>query len=371
MAHYMLLLLLCLLSTGVLAGSRAWEFSLQYTEVIHASAFTSTENSTTNSGSTNQRRWLTVRPGAAQDKTWLWPDRTIRYCYADAESKSQLETPFWDARLKWFNSGLSPQQFHYVEVSDSECISNRVNVLLISYNDNERLSTTPGLPSTDDNEDYEGPTMTLSTSDKIGMLDTVANIAHEIGHAWGLYHEHQNELFWQGASASGPYGTKMGTVFSAANFYCQNLVDYAKAMESTEWCTAKEKESMCTSRAAAAKCHFSAFDYLPIVKDYRAPTGRSTGRGEGDVDWDSIMIYPSGAGAGRAEPGNDNRPNILTKPDGSRIEKNTNPSPQDIQGLIDLYGTENWMQANPVLINQGESTKNSRFKFWRKWQKCL
>lgn len=38
--------------------------------------------------------------------------------------------------------------------------------------------------------------MNLSDRTDVGMLDVVANDAHELGHAWGLLHEHQNPAFW-------------------------------------------------------------------------------------------------------------------------------------------------------------------------------
>ena len=74
------------------------------------------------------------------------------------------------------------------------------------------------------------------------------------------------------------------------------------------------------------------------------------------------MIYPSGAGSvGTASPGGpDNRLNILTKPDGSRIARNLNPSPRDVAGLIALYG-EVRVDDEPLMSGK-KSSRFNKFK---------
>lgn len=116
----------------------------------------------------------------------------------------------------------------------------------------------------------------------------------------------------------------------------------------------------CTSRADAGAEGFSAYNYLPIVSDPILANQK-------EIDWDSIMIYPSGAGGTPSDgSGTDNRSPILLKPDGSRIPINLKPSIEDVKGLRKLYGVKKVPKWQP-LGAKGASTEQ---QFNRVFGRC-
>ena len=107
-----------------------------------------------------------------------------------------------------------------------------------------------------------------------GTKDAATNLAHELGHAFGLIHEHQK---W---SAHHP-DTVNGRNYALVKFNCKNLKDYQPRVTPDEQCTIQGK---------ASAAGFSAQDFLPY--DSFSTNGQST-----DFDWSSIMLYSSFAGA--------------------------------------------------------------------------
>lgn len=210
-----------------------------------------------------------------------------------------------------------------------------------------------------------GPTMILTDDETMGMLDKVANYAHELGHAWGLHHEHQNPYFWESA-----YGNQNGDIFGASNFNCQNLKDYATVQAKVqakidadpsglgEVLYGKDFQLVCTSRAKAKDYKFSAYDYLPIpLGELLVPDSSTT-----NVDWESLMIYPSGGGgSGDAQAGGpDNRLPILHQPNGDPIAIHLNPSAGDVAGLQTLYAQEAVTDDGPLLDDPKNKKNNSK-----------
>jgi hypothetical protein len=153
-----------------------------------------------------------------------------------------------------------------------------------------------------------------------------------------LYHEHQNEAFW-----SEPYSQSGGDIFDQSRWKCQNLKDYNTVLnrliaEKGQATAQSEMEVACRRKAAAEVAKFSAAEYLPITNDPVLASKKG-------IDWESIMIYPSGAGgSGSAAGGNDQRTPILLKPDGSLIPINLRPSARDVGGLKKLYA---YNQSSP------------------------
>ncbi|KAL8730075.1 MAG: hypothetical protein Q9166_004274 [cf. Caloplaca sp. 2 TL-2023] len=333
-----LVFLLALVSC-VSAGHGWWERSIKH-------------NVADKETSTLEKRYFIIQP---QGTLRVWPNAEIRYCFDSDQTRQRLLYSLQAARDRWYAAGLPENRFKLTEVSASECKDRRSEVLLITYNTEGRLATTPGLPPLDANDpEYKGPSMTLSDSTNVGMLEVIANYAHELGHAWGLLHEHQDPTYW-----SMPYSTQ--SISSRWTFQCQNLKDYAEVAARL---SADDMTEACRSRTKAAAEKFSAAEYLPIL-------GRGRGEGVGSSpDMTSIMLYPSGAGAlGSASPGNDQRQAILLNNDGSRIPINLQPSRRDIDGILKLYDTD-WGTTNPVLIDQPSSSKFSRFKEKFKRKKC-
>ena len=62
----------------------------------------------------------------------IWPDKTIKYCFKDVESKAKLYELILRGMDKWYSAGLD-ESFKMVEVSDSECRDRRSDVLLVDY----------------------------------------------------------------------------------------------------------------------------------------------------------------------------------------------------------------------------------------------
>ncbi|KAH7117367.1 putative zinc-dependent metalloprotease [Dactylonectria macrodidyma] len=305
------------------AGSRQWQPSIGS---LRANA---------GSAANVSRRALAFRPGTATGDSIVWPKKQIRYCYENDDAKEKLGGMFFAGRERW--ATLNDQGFTYKEVSKSECSSNRGKVLLIKYNSVGKLSSTVGIPAA--TEDIPGPTMHLSDNIGVGFRELAANAAHEIGHAWGLLHEHQNPKFWSTStihvgSSEWPVALKNGETFWTANFNCKNLKDYEKKMaEVKAGDEPDDAKYICSWYQTANKYHFSAAEWLPII----GPLFDD----DDEVDLSSIMLYPSGAGAtGYADAETDERLSILTLDGGEKLPENRTPSTMDIARIITLYGSE-------------------------------
>jgi hypothetical protein len=202
--------------------------------------------------------------------------------------------------------------------------------------------------------------MRLSDSTSVGMLEVIPNYAHEMGHAWGLLHEHQNPAWW-----TDPYTGGQAQIF---DFNCQNLKDQADAFARNT--DPAVQTLLCTDRDSALDLKFSASEYLPYRANVRGP--RPFMATDADVDWESIMLYPSGAGAlGTASPGNDQRLPILVRhSDGSPIGINLKPSLKDVEALKALYAID-WPVTRPALVNEPSNPKSSKFRNIFRRQKCV
>lgn len=373
--------------TGLVqAGSHVWESSARDAHV-HADDLS--------------RRYFVINDDRSEGDRMPWPNRQIRYCFDTPEAKTALADLLKEAHKVWLRKGLGAE-FTIVEVGDSECKNDkRFDTLLIQWSgDNGAMATFEGLPATDSvlrqaTDPQVRPKMVLTTNLNMGMLDQVSNFAHELGHAWGLYHEHQNPAFWSRGTVSNALG---GTVFgpeNGGNWRCSNLKDYQSRVAGGGLVVQNPStypnqfgprigiDTLCKDYDFARKAQFSARDYLPMPKAMGIAT--SDGTSANDVDWDSIMICtfshstyshshslvtdanvvlsdPSGAGAiGDASPGNDGRQPILLKPNGDRIAINLAPSQRDIAAMHKLYGTSKSTRSK-ILLQKAGGTVSDSFK---------
>lgn len=379
MASYILFVVLTCLSPTVLSGSRNWEVNLSH-QHNHEQLDIPVDNAgyavTDNATHSIQKRYLAMRPQDGPGLRKLWPDKTISYCYESQATKDILNDELEQAIMLW-QPGLHRDVYKYHEVADpgeATCVGNsqRDHILVIRYNSDGNLATSVGLPSLDGgNPTYKGPTMMLSDKTNVGLLSVVANYAHEIGHAWGLYHEHQNLAFWGFPQNTGSAGTVFGEKWD-----CTALKDYGAASARVQAENPKDMELLCVFQGIAAKYGFSAADWLPVVKNTLAPSTIGNRAGYDKVDWDSIMMYPSGAG-GRgdaAPPGGDTydlRQPVLLRNDGAKMVPKLQPSLGDIAGIRRIYEDAAAPQGQPVLINDKSSKWYSKLKIdFRKKKGC-
>lgn len=199
----------------VLAGSRVWQPQPDASKV-------------------DKRYFVMSTDPAVSDKK-IWENKQIRYCFDTPAAETALADLLKAAHEVWTANGLS-SDFTIAKVGDTECKGDkRFDTLLVQLDASNppKMGTFVGVPS--DDAPLRGavspqlrPKMVLTTSTGMGMLDQVANFAHELGHAWGLYHEHQNPAFWSKGSVENGLG---GTVFgpeNGGNWRCENLADYAR-----------------------------------------------------------------------------------------------------------------------------------------------
>lgn len=258
-------------STGhVLAGSRVFQPKLSAAHL-------------------DRRSWVFDKERKVET---TWPNRQIRYCFENDEAADVLREPLEEAHELWQRSGLGAE-FTIAEVGEQECQEHPQSTLLVLWTgDDGKMGTTIGLPKN------KRPHMLLTTSIHKGMLDQVLNFAHELGHAWGLMHEHQNPNFWSSGTIDHAKG---GTVFGPenhGNWRCENLKDYKEQFGiqypvrnpgyDSGFGPSISPADNCKSYDYATQNDFSAGDYLPMPSHHGI--GGSEGKTGDDVDWDSIML---------------------------------------------------------------------------------
>lgn len=217
-----------------------------------------------------------------------WPNHEVRYCFATQDDKAALFYNLKDAIDRWWFAGLDQSVFKWTEVDDNECVNHRSTVLLIkrrSGNSGGHVTTTGYIPA-DPSTGSEGPIMELDDSDWGGYDNKVGTFAHEIGHAWGLFHEHQNPNFWR--IEDGFEDANFGSVFGNDNFHCENIVGYDTALAAAQADLGPEGgKQICKSVLTASQYHFEGSSFLPWTPSIVfAPPGHDFA----SVDWSSIMV---------------------------------------------------------------------------------
>lgn len=330
-----------LLASPVDAGNRFWEASPL--------------GRTSNDNMEIERRAISFKPSGGEDGHYTWPDKKIKYCYADDTAKQKLRG-FIKAATETTWGALIELGFSYEEVSLSDCKKDRVNHLMVHYNDEGKLSSSVGkLPINEEwnrqnpEHQYNGPVTHLSTKENIGMLDVVANVAHELGHVWGLYHEHQNPKFWYTSvtdqlpddNTQPLWNSYTGNgLFKPAQFNCKAISDYEDALDRARKLAAEDADykdierTFCSNFGSATKIRFSAANWLPMS------AGTPVLSDDNVYDPTSLMLYPSGAGGKRPGDTPDGRQDVLTLAESVRMMPNVVPSGKDIERLRLLYSSD-------------------------------
>ncbi|KAK3292953.1 uncharacterized protein B0H64DRAFT_434245 [Chaetomium fimeti] len=375
--------------TAVDAGNRAWEPPIHYAKAAIASRDLSGVNNIYFNGTNvsshhqaHQKRFFGLsNPATTGAYPRLWPNGNIDACFEQRSHLHQgvnkptrqiLYDNLITARELWRQAGLEDNngkfRFNILPDDDAGCERNqRSTHLLIMYagENNRKMSTTVGVdspqaaPESDRPDSELGPVMTLSDVIDIGMGNVVANYAHEMGHSWGLHHEHQNPKWW---SETFTGVERANYFFGEENFHCTNLRDYATVMApydgQPDYIKNAYKNEICRDRSKASRAKFAGgFNYVPITDE---PGTIDDERNE--PDWESIMLYPSNAG-GRVDASGQ-KLNVLTKRNGDLIDPVSKPSRRDIAGLKKMYGVKTSFFAK--LLNDKSNPLRNMFDGIRK-----
>lgn len=176
-------------------------------------------------------------------------------------------------------------------------------------------------------------------------------IAHELGHAWGLMHEHQMPAYW--AKEFNPDMDYDGTAFTSSNFPCETLEGYDEALDKAIRVFGDAEaahQKICHDVREARNFDFAASGYLPDQENIVGNKLAMGSLGPDQVDWKSIMIYNTYLLGVK----------FLTKPDGSDITVNTSPSPLDVQGIQELYSGD-YSRPSVKLLNEASNSHQANF----------
>ncbi|CAJ2507787.1 Uu.00g089730.m01.CDS01 [Anthostomella pinea] len=247
------------------------------------------------------RRHLSIKSDAKSGRV-PWPGGEVTWCIDNPRDYPDYKV-FIDMAASAINlwmKALGDDTSLEVSPSDNakpECDSdNAGDMLRIRLNNKDNNQAYVGFTKGNNYMDFDP----FRAESKISL---VAKLAHEFGHVFGLYHEHQDPTTW-----------------GELKINYENLRDWKKF----------EKNGKKMDHKTASEAGFSAANLLPYDK-IALPGMDSDGR----LDWKSIMLYPSENYAKNPKKG------ALVKANGQLIQRNLKPSKKDAKRVCELYPASN------------------------------
>lgn len=352
------ILLLFQFSLHVIAGNRFWEST------------TPSHHSQQTPHSIQRRAYYLDTERAGAEGRGYWREAKVPYCipgggFFSSAAKKNVQTLIGKGIELWHIQGLPSEIFEFYPADDKLCdlaFSNKAGAKQARAQVLEVIiSKEPAFWATVGNDGNAQMTVSERSSNE-ELLPVVSNYAHEIGHVYGLSHEHQrHRVGWIDWDDEGePDHVPRGYI----NFNCANLKDYAAFAASDKKRTNKkghkfEMPELCRSTSAAYEVNFAAAQVIPDLQSWLT-VDTSTDEGiqidPDDVDWNSIMAYASIQGA-RKENGE--YLNVYTRLDGTPQPFNRIPSARDVHVIRDIMYAG--VRSRQVLVDIPASTKHKKF----------
>jgi hypothetical protein len=249
-----------------------------------------------------------------------WPNSQVTWCLEGDNADTDFEGIMNDAWGKW-NSLVGGPQRSSLSLSyaglckDVDRAGNYMHVFLTT---DKRAATSIGYNKPGfDSQGKAWQLMNFDKSSDWGTGSAASNLAHELGHCFGLYHEHQRWYAWNPDRLSDPPRED-----PLLKFNCMNLADYDDFKNRGE-----PVDQLCTDLFFSQGRGFSAAEFLPWPQ-------MTTLQQSSAFDWDSIMMYQSTSGG---KVVNGVKQNVMTRFNDSVIGPNLNPSGLDGDAIRALY----------------------------------
>ncbi|KAI9037270.1 uncharacterized protein KD926_000707 [Aspergillus affinis] len=296
------------------------------------------------------------------DFTTTWPGGVVPFCWENDATRLEFIRDLHHAMNLWYTAGLPEPRFRFYEVSYEDCMRDRRNSLVIHKADGPlEFATTVGKYTGPPSDLLPGSVAYFNSETEIpsGRVarNTIAEkIAHEIGHIFGLYHEHQDPYFWRPPSP----------VFEIV---CPSIEGFEQATEHLDIVEIYGPDGICVNQHTALYRGWNnVAHFLPILElAHLARPPPPHVPENSDVDWDSIMLYPSTTAL------NQNRGGFTLRKAKNgrayRIPIKRAPSTMDVQGLIYLYFAAEQRQL-PRLYHDPRSEYYTAFQNLQNFQVC-
>ncbi|CAJ2500923.1 Uu.00g037760.m01.CDS01 [Anthostomella pinea] len=241
-----------------------------------------------------------------------WPNAKIVWCFepdGESEDKDSYKEvlkiakggwKLWEKKL----DGRSKLKFEPSDKKKPSCKKDHGTMLRITFNNQGSTSSHTGFKA-------DARNMKFDPGNKYGGRDPVVIFAHELGHVFGLQHEHQKPSAWK-------------KELPLLKLNCENMLDYEASVR--KFGAYYVDNTLCTDEDKANRNRFSAHNFLPLT----FPMGLVE---DDSFDWDSIMMYDSLALSKDPHGGK----LVLVAANGGKLKINNEPSKQDVAAVAKLY----------------------------------